>query len=51
MAETFPINTLDVNASIFDYKPDTLVEFYEVRVKRADTINQIDRLMELMLLI
>ena len=42
MAETFPINTLDVNASIFDYKPDTLVEFYEVRVKRADTINQID---------
>jgi lambda family phage minor tail protein L len=42
MAETFPINTLDVNVSLFNFKPDTLVEFYEVRVKRTDSINQID---------
>ena len=42
MAETFSAETLKINASLFDFNPDTLVEFYEVRVKRTDTINQID---------
>ena len=42
MAQTFSTKTLDVNVSLFDFSPDTLVEFYEVRVKRTDTINQID---------